>query len=535
MTIKILKAALTAILCGAGILWPGCTSGSSQAPQQPTATVQRGNLTIAITASGNLALSHKEDLAFGMAGYVGQVSVKESDPIKEGQVLASLNTSEDWEAQITTLERQVTAAQRKVTAAERNLTTAQRKVTIAERQLADAQKQAPALVAAKQQALAQAEINAKSAEIALAKARGVYRSPEIDILQAELRIAEANAQYDTDSLLDAAAGARATWQRQVDRDAAVVNSVRARLNGVLPIGDEDEIAAKQNQLDIAQASLKDAQDAIPQAQEDGQRAIDDAQVALEDARTAAEDAKDAVEDAKTGADDAQKALDKAKAASPLVKAPFDGFVTVVSVNGGDQVYKGTIALQVADPTKFEADVLVSEKDFFRVKAGGAATVQLNAMSSLSYPAKVTYIAPTATVQQGVASYKVRVELQSLQAVSQNQTGQQLTPGWKPTPTTQIVHLTEGTSIIVNIVTDQRNNVLLVPNQVITTQGRQAVVTVSQNGTTELRLVKTGISDGQYTEVTDGLAEGEQVVISKATAATSKIGQATQPPRGNLVR
>ncbi len=89
--------------------------------------------------------------------------------------------------------------------------------------------------------------------------------------------------------------------------------------------------------------------------------------------------------------------------------------------------------------------------------------------------------------------------------------------------------------MVSILIQQANNALLIPNQAVITQGRQTVVTVSQNGTSEVRPIKTGISNGQFTEVTDGLAEGEQVIIPKAAATTPKAGQGTQQPRGNLVR
>jgi hypothetical protein len=40
-------------------------------------------------------------------------------------------------------------------------------------------------------------------------------------------------------------------------------------------------------------------------------------------------------------------------------------------------------------------------------------------------------------------------------------------------------------------------------------------------------VKTGISDGAYTEVTDGLKEGDAVI----TAAKSPQAQAAAPPAG----
>jgi macrolide-specific efflux system membrane fusion protein len=99
-------------------------------------------------------------------------------------------------------------------------------------------------------------------------------------------------------------------------------------------------------------------------------------------------------------------------------------VTALNVKAGDNLYNGTIAVTVADPTKFEAVILVSEMDIAKVKLGGEATVQVSAISGISLPAKVTNISPTATIQSGVVNYSVKVELGTLPAASQNQTATQ---------------------------------------------------------------------------------------------------------------
>ena len=62
-------------------------------------------------------------------------------------------------------------------------------------------------------------------------------------------------------------------------------------------------------------------------------------------------------------------MDEAKSLSPIIIAPFDGFITKVNVEGGDEVYKGTVAMQIADPNQFEAKILVTEEDIFSVSWG----------------------------------------------------------------------------------------------------------------------------------------------------------------------
>ena len=91
-----------------------------------------------------------------------------------------------------------------------------------------------------------------------------------------------------------------------------------------------------------------------------------------------------------------------------------------------------------------------------------------------------------------------------------------------------LQLREGLSVTVSIIVVQRTGVLLVPNTAITTQRGQAYVQVlTPSGAIEERAIKTGISNWQYTEVTEGLSEGERVVVPQGTTTTSPT---TSQPR-----
>jgi multidrug efflux pump subunit AcrA (membrane-fusion protein) len=88
------------------------------------------------------------------------------------------------------------------------------------------------------------------------------------------------------------------------------------------------------------------------------------------------------------------------------------------------------------------------------------------------------------------------------------------------------------TVTVSIILAQKNNVLLVPNGAITSlRGQSYVQVVSSSGTTEQRTIKTGITDYMNTEVTEGLSEGEKVVVSKTTTSTSTTTQ--QGPQGGI--
>jgi hypothetical protein len=208
---------------------------------------------------------------------------------------------------------------------------------------------------------------------------------------------------------------------------------------------------------------------------------------------------------------------------------------------------------VADPTRFEAELLVSETNIFKVKLGGEARVQLDVMPTFNLPASVTYISPTATIQSGVVNYEVTVELESLETIRQQQAMQEQQGATQQGQITQqqaggttgqrqqggqselipIIpedfQLKEGLTITVSILVEEKNDVLMVPNRAITYQGREAYVqVVSPDGTIEARLIQTGISDSQNTEVTSGLSEGEQVVIPQTTTTTPTTSQQGSP-------
>jgi macrolide-specific efflux system membrane fusion protein len=299
---------------------------------------------------------------------------------------------------------------------------------------------------------------------------------------------------------------------------------------------ESELTGLERALLQAKIGLKNAKLALERAEEDDN--ADPLDIDMKELQVTL---------AEGNLEDAEEALEEASNASPEVIAPFDGFITSVNVRGGDEVKKGTVAATVADPDKFEVDILVSEMDISEVEKGGRATLQADAVSGISFPGNVTYIAPTATIQSGVVNYKVTVEVGSLSDIAQilpsgmtppegftppegSTPPEGFTPpaGWGNSSVTQAVgtleaiQLRDGLTVTVNIIVDQRTNVLLVPNGAITTLGGRSYVEVlSPDGTIETRVIRTGITDYVNTEVADGLDEGEKVIVPQGTTTTTE--------------
>ena len=456
---KILKPVLIVlILCSIIIPSLSCAKNTATIPANQVVTVKRGNIEEDITASGNLAYSDYQDLAFQISGAstqqpltVAEVDVQVGDSVEAGQVLVKADT--------VYLQQAITTATRAVKTSE-----------IALEQATNNYRQITYPYTYKTWVLDIPEAIAYTSEIQRELKEAIAVMQELGL---------SREQYDWTQYWD-------VWHDLTDAQA---NLTQARehlikgsgpdvfASGIAPVSDYWTLRAAELSMETAQVSLDAANGNLSQAQDNIKNSV--------------------------------------------IVAPFAGFVTMVNVAGGAQVQRGVVAVRLVDPTKFEAELLVNEMDIVNLKLGGDATVQINAMPTLTIPAKVTFISPTATITSGVVNYEVKVELQTPQADQQGQ---------GPAAPPANFQLRDGLAVTVSIILAQRTNVLLVPNAAITTQGGQSYVQVlTPSGTTEARAIKTGISNWQYTEVTEGLSEGDKVVVNQGTTTTPTSQQGGPQP------
>ena len=137
------------------------------------------------------------------------------------------------------------------------------------------------------------------------------------------------------------------------------------------------------------------------------------------------------------------------------------------------------------------------------------------------------------LRQGIASGIVTRE-QVEEMVKQRFQGQGQVQRSTMTLAPEDFQLREGLTVTVSIIVDERSDVLLVPNSLITAKGQQTYVKVMlAGGTLEERAITTGISDWQYTEVLDGLSEGEQVIVPEGSSTTAATTE-RQAPGGMFI-
>lgn len=324
----------------------------------------------------------------------------------------------------------------------------------------------------------------------------------------------------------------------------------------------DEVKEGQVLAKLDESTQSSLQQALLQAQVNQKQA----QMNLEDATTptlsssgstvSAPDPLDieskeiALEKAKLAVEDAQRQLDKA-----VLIAPFDGLIAEINITPEESVSSSTTAIRIIDPTQLQVDTQVNETDIYNIELGMDASIEVTALSPLTLPATVFAISPAANVASGVVSYTIQLRAEAPQENTENpysagnnqtafknsnfQPGSSQIPADMPMNQTMTVPtLKEGLSVNVTIVLDERKDIIVVPVRAIMSEGRTSYVNVMKDdGTLEKRTVTTGINDWQNIEVTEGLVEGEKIVISQSASSTSTNNSNSQqqgPPAGGMM-
>lgn len=184
-----------------------------------------------------------------------------------------------------------------------------------------------------------------------------------------------------------------------------------------------------------------------------------------------------------------------------ITAPADGTVTSIGVSDGDRVSKGQVIAHITNYDDLQTTVQIDELDIPKVKVGQTASIKVNAFPDTTYTGKVTAVANEGTVSNGVSTFDVTVHMNK--------------------PTNVKVGMTTEVSILVQ----SKDNALYVPIEAVHSINNEKYVVVEKgDGSVARQTVKTGISNEDYVEITDGLTEGEVVQLPRVSASSSSNEQ-----------
>ncbi len=232
-------------------------------------------------------------------------------------------------------------------------------------------------------------------------------------------------------------------------------------------------------------------------------------------------------------------------------APKGGIISKLNIEKGERVVgtiqmAGTEMMRIADLSRMEVRVDVSENDITRVSYGDPVDVEVDAYIGRKFKGRVTQIANSATSASGslgaslttdqVTNFEVRILIDPASYADL------ITPN-KPYP------FRPGMSASVDIQTQTLADVTSIPIQAVTTREKKGakpkaqttantensdepaeknlddlieVVFVVRGDTAHMTPVKTGIQDDTYIHIVSGINPGDEVISGPYTAVSRKL-------------
>jgi len=300
---------------------------------------------------------------------------------------------------------------------------------------------------------------------------------------------------------------------------------------------ESDLTAIFSSINTLQQNI----DTIDNTVQDTPDEIKDSELALKSAQEKLAEIKLALEELKAGADpldiktqrnliaQKQESLITAQEnlANCYVYTPFGGVITSINtkIKKGDSVSSSTVLATLLTKQKI-AEISLNEIDAAKVKVGQKATVTFDAIEGLSITGEVVGLDTIGTVTQGVVTYNVKINFD-----------------------TQDERIKPGMSVSVSIITEVKQDVLLISNSAVKTsddtyyteildstvipkESTTNKITITSKISPQQQLIQIGSANDSSTEIISGLKEGDWVVTGTSSSSTTQSQQSTT---GNTFR
>jgi HlyD family secretion protein len=306
----------------------------------------------------------------------------------------------------------------------------------------------------------------------------------------EAKVSRDNAENtldDTKNLNDQSIDAA---QQAVDNAQKYYNDAQDFYDGSPTSQNKLTLTTAENALDSAKESLKTVKEQADLNETNAQNAVDSAKARV---KTVESDFAKASRDATVAG--ARAAYDQAvlNLAKATLVSPVNGTITEVNNKPGEIL--GTGVIKEAFSRVMSLDMIIQSKvpesDIVKLKLGQHSKVTFDALTPDDvYDAEVIEIDPASTTVQDVVYYQIKLKLSNVD-----------------------VRIKPGMSANIDIKTDERNDVLSVPQRAIKLDGSKKYVDVLQtDNMTKKVYVETGLEgDEGMVEIKSGLKGGEKVV------------------------
>lgn len=356
----------------------------------------------------------------------------------------------------------------------------------------------------------------------LAELRQTSLPQTIILAQADL----VNAQKALEDLTSSAETAQIQALQAISNAAQAVRDAQYRLdNYIMPaelqnMSIMEALDAMQKKLDAARQAFEpvkylssndprreDLKEALDQAQADYNAAVKrlDYEYALQVAQSNLQKARQDYEKWKDGpnpddvaAVEARIAAAQAALSQAWIEAPFDGVITLVETQPGDQVSPGTPAFRLDDLSSLLVDLPVSEVDINQIQLGQDVMLTFDAIRGKEYRGVVSQVDRVGSEVQGSIEFKVTVEL-----------------------TNPDEDVKPGMTAAVNIIVNEYADVLLVPNRAVRFRDGKQVVYILKDNQVVPVTIEIGASSDTSSQVIGGeLQIGDLIVLNPPTVFES---------------
>ncbi len=205
------------------------------------------------------------------------------------------------------------------------------------------------------------------------------------------------------------------------------------------------------------------------------------------------------------------------AAKRKVTAPISGTILEINIKNGDDLGRtassnnNSAPIIIGDLKTLKALVEVNEVDISKIFIGQKVMLKFDALDSLTISGKVEKIDALGTVTQGVVTYNVTINFDTLDE-----------------------RIKPQMSVSASIIADVKQDVLIVPSSAIKSENDSYYVEVLSEGKIlQRKAVQIGESNGVETEIISGINVGDKVVIQTINPAVSASSQKTNS--GSVMR
>lgn len=179
-----------------------------------------------------------------------------------------------------------------------------------------------------------------------------------------------------------------------------------------------------------------------------------------------------------------------------ILAPADGTVLTVNVNegqvvvGATSVNAGTVLLTFADLSRLEINTHINQMDIGKIKVGDVLKVKVQGADVPLIPARVTFIAPVATVKNNIKGFAVEAVIEEKHEA-----------------------LRPGMSVSMHLPLGKADDAVSVPiAAVFADDDGEKYVYVRQGNRNERRSVTLGVTNFSFAEIKSGLKPGEEILL-----------------------